>query len=1188
MKYVHCFLVYSTLFFSLILPKETTIFEDVRNRDKEAIQKRLDNDEDCSQKEDETGNNALHIAAENDDEEMIELLTTQPDRSGVGNWFYYSWYNYPKLPDKDAENKEGETPTYRAIKCKHGTIAKKLLEKGINFNKKNKKGQTLLHGFVQHVPEMIFQLSEYKIEMNAQDNEGKTAVHYAVQNQDLASIAYLAERGADLNIKDNQGQQPLIYSIIRGHLPLTQCLVEHGADVNIKDNQGKRPLDYSVIQGHLPLTQCLVGHGADVNIKNDQGDTPLHVAINEDKIEIAELLIQKGINASICNGKSFSPLFWILEKNKPQFIPLFVRYKLHLEKKENSTILHEAVNKDNHAFISQFATISDLVTEEDGNNDTVAMLAAKKSDSTILKILRSKGVDLTKPGSNGWQPIHSAVSVGNCETTKYLLDNGVSVDSLTGANNTPLLLSVIEGKEDVMELLLSRKADVRKCNKYGKNIVLLVAEHKRHNLIQRLKKYSGIDINMRDERGMTAFMHAAVNKDHVMMKELMMTYAVDISVIDNNADNVIHKLARSNDVQGLHMILAELRNKALLLSQQNVYGNTPLLSAIANNCREVAIALLEEGASCFIKNKKEETALFLAVEQGNSELVQLLIDRYKAPVNIVTKDGRMPLFVAVEKGYRNTTKALLRGGACLLSVNKEGLTIIHVAAKQSNTVILQDLLMQTEKPHIDVLDNNSRTPLLIAANVNNVPAMQLLEQWGANSNYTNFEGNNIAHYAASGKAVDALDYVIKKYPYLVNFQNKNKETPLMIGAKVNSLECVEKLLCENDFISRNIDKSVSLARLHGHTTIAQTLEQKINNRMAERLKIAQKGQEILNTKKTILELDEEILQKDFSHRRDYMLEQSLPPRLYSAQELYNKTNEECEKISCEYVKILDVAVHKKHQLINKRNEILRREEAAAIQKEHERKEQERRIREEKDRQQRIFEENKRKEEERLRQIAVKAQADELERLRKQKEIEDSIAAQKADFERIGREKALKQAQDEEKIRQQQEDTRKKAAAAIAAQKEAERLAAVKKVEAEKHAAALDNQQPYAPMDLKPSAPPIEEVQVSKCTLCNGSSSEKPLPCRKCRKKSPELCNTCMKKQNGQCVKCWNEVGKFTQKEQGECHICFEETLVTPPPCRGCKKGTSRYCAACLKTQTKCPTCMAQDSIEKNLMDEILK
>ena len=117
----------------LVAKEATTIFQDVRSGDKGAIRKRLENHENCSQKEDRSGNNALHIAAELGNTEIVEILTTEPDYSEWGNWLYYSlWQSPAKLPNKDEKNNLGNTPTHCALENDHIDTAGCLINKDAN------------------------------------------------------------------------------------------------------------------------------------------------------------------------------------------------------------------------------------------------------------------------------------------------------------------------------------------------------------------------------------------------------------------------------------------------------------------------------------------------------------------------------------------------------------------------------------------------------------------------------------------------------------------------------------------------------------------------------------------------------------------------------------------------------------------------------------------------------------------------------------------------------------------------------------------------------------------------------------------------------------------------------------------------------------------------------------------------
>ena len=98
--------------------------------------------------------------------------------------------------------------------------------------------------------------------VNVQDNEGKTALFYAVDRHTKVTwvtchcleevIRFLCEHGADVSIQDQKGQS-ILY-----HIGATSCYV------------GWSPINRAILD-------ILVAHGGRVNDADEQGDTALHI-----------------------------------------------------------------------------------------------------------------------------------------------------------------------------------------------------------------------------------------------------------------------------------------------------------------------------------------------------------------------------------------------------------------------------------------------------------------------------------------------------------------------------------------------------------------------------------------------------------------------------------------------------------------------------------------------------------------------------------------------------------------------------------------------------------------------------------------------------------------------------------------------------------------------------------------------
>jgi hypothetical protein len=99
----------------------------------------------------------------------------------------------------------------------------------------------------------------------------------------------------DINKKNEQGITALHYAVINGCLEHVTLLLEHKAEVNEKNNIGFTPLHYTVWAGvhnkvDTRIIQGLIKYGADMRIKNNEGLTPLFYATTYHFREDAEEL----------------------------------------------------------------------------------------------------------------------------------------------------------------------------------------------------------------------------------------------------------------------------------------------------------------------------------------------------------------------------------------------------------------------------------------------------------------------------------------------------------------------------------------------------------------------------------------------------------------------------------------------------------------------------------------------------------------------------------------------------------------------------------------------------------------------------------------------------------------------------------------------------------------------------------
>ena len=211
----------------------------------------------------------------------------------------------------EVKGKEKRTPIFAAALKGHYTTIKLLIEAGANVNARDENKQNLLLCLAsakseKHVKvnsEVVDTLLDTNINVESRDKDGRTALLWASALGKRAFVMALltCRKPVDVNAANDRGKTALHFAAGNNQSEIVQLLLQHGASPQARSDGGWVPLHNAADKGHVEVLSLLLQWSVDVNATTSSGTTALHWAARNGHIDAVELLLnQEGIKR---NGK---------------------------------------------------------------------------------------------------------------------------------------------------------------------------------------------------------------------------------------------------------------------------------------------------------------------------------------------------------------------------------------------------------------------------------------------------------------------------------------------------------------------------------------------------------------------------------------------------------------------------------------------------------------------------------------------------------------------------------------------------------------------------------------------------------------------------------------------------------------------------------------------------------------------
>ena len=228
-----------------------------------------------------------------------------------------------------------------------------------------------------------------------------------------------------------------------------------------------------------------------------------------------------------------------------------------------------------------------------------------------------------------------------------------------------------------------------------------------------------IDVNAKDENGLTPLHSAAANRDAAEARRLVSAGA-DVDARDKDDWTPLHWAARWDNSEAARVLLGAGADADADAEDED--GRTPLHIAARWDNSEAAKVLLGAGADVEALDDYGDTPLDDALTYGSLKVANLL-RATGTDVNAKDEKGLTPLHNAAENGDALEARRLLGAGADVDARDDDDWTPLHYAAREDYSTVATVLL--GAGADADAGTEDDRTPLHIAA-VNDSSAVAII------------------------------------------------------------------------------------------------------------------------------------------------------------------------------------------------------------------------------------------------------------------------------------------------------------------------------------------------------------------------------------------------------------------------------------------------------------------------------
>lgn len=267
----------------------------------------------------------------------------------------------------------------------------------------------------------------------------------------------------------------------------------------------------------------------------------------------------------------------------------------------------------------------DADTSQGLMNGSIHKYAQEGNLNSLRMLLSDPSINFDTPDQEGNTPLFKAMSCANFEVVSFLLDHQCRINFQNTHGQSPLFEAVHTNSMDFMSKVLALETiDVTITDENGSNVMHTACMNGLVNSVVVLASTHPHLVNESDKYGKTPLMYSAENA-YVNILKLLLTEKTQINASCNDGWTALMYATSKGALDIMSLLIA---HGADLESRDNSFQQTPFLIAVKSGHLEAAELLKKHDAKFDVTDYYDRTALHLAVETNNEEMVKCVLSTH--------------------------------------------------------------------------------------------------------------------------------------------------------------------------------------------------------------------------------------------------------------------------------------------------------------------------------------------------------------------------------------------------------------------------------------------------------------------------------------------------------------------------------------------------------------------------------